>query len=390
MDIVILGAGYAGLACALRLDRRLRGRANITLVSASDRFVDRIRLHQRAAGQLAPAPKLADMVRSTELRFVEGWVEAIDPRGSIRLDRGRLPFDRLVIALGSSTDVSAFPGIREHAFTLEPGSVEALANALPALSAHGKHLVVIGGGLSGIESAAELKESYPRLRITLLSRGALGPGLSGAGRIHLLGALERLGVTVEENAEVQKITDRGIHLAGRILQADAQLFAGGFLAPALLGESGLTVNGRGQALVDASLRAVGQENIHVIGDAGVMQAPPYPMIMGCKTALPMGIHAAESLARAQDGLPEEPFDYADTVLCISLGRRDGLIQPMRKDGRPTRWILRGRVGAWIKEGICRGVPWVLEAERRGHAVFNWRRTGRPKLEAAENRKALPA
>lgn len=389
MNIVILGAGYAGLASALRLSNRARGRAAITLVNASDTFVDRIRSHQTLAGQAVKAPRLESMLRGSDVRLRIGRVEAIDPKGSVVVDGHRLSFDRLVIALGSRTDEGAIEGLREHAYTLDSGSLRRLAETLPQLAASGGHLVVIGGGLSGIEAASELKESDNRLRITLLTSGLVAEGFSQAGREHVLDALARIGVAVEENATVRRIAKGGLELGERNLPADAQLFTGGFVAPELLRESGLPVNARGQVLVDAFLRAKGEGNIHVIGDCAAMEAPPYPMTMGCKTALPMGIHVAESLACSLEGKAETPFDYADTIYCISLGRRDALIQPMRMSGMPTSWILRGRLGAFIKEGICRSVSWALEAERRGYPIFAWRRTGRAALEAVRDRKALP-
>lgn len=390
MEILILGAGYAGLACALRLANRARGRASITLVNASESFVDRIRLHQVMAGQSMPTLELRTMLRGSDVRLRVGRVMAIDPEGSVLVDDERIRFDRLVIALGSRTNADAIPGVDEYAYTLDAGSMEGLARDLPGLAASGGHLAVVGGGLSGIEAAAELAESHPKLRVTLLTGGAIGEGFSEAGRRHLLHGLTRLGVAVEEKTTVHAIADNGLELEDRALSADAVVFAGGFVAPALLQRSGLPMSARGQVLVDGMLRAIGHPNIHVVGDAAVMDAPPYPMAMGCKTAVPMGIHAAESLARVMDGREAEPFDYADTVICISLGRRDALVQPMKTSGKPTRWILRGRLGALVKEGICRGVLWSLDAERRNKAVYGWRRTGRPMMLPARDGKALPA
>lgn len=390
MDILILGAGYAGLACALRLANRARGRATITLVNASESFVDRIRLHQVAAGQAMPTRQLRTMLRGSDVRLKLGRVRAIDPTGSVLIDNERLRFDRLVIALGSHTDIDAIPGIREYAFTLDGGSTKRLAEALSPMANSEARISLIGGGLSGIEAAAEIKESYPRLRVSLLTSRMLGEGLSEVGRRHLQSALSRIGVSVEENAKVRKITKNAVELDERSIESELCVFAGGFVAPAVLRESGVLVDHRGRALVDGFLRAIGHPNIYVIGDAAVMDAPPYPMTMGCKVALPMGIHVAENLARSLRGKGEEPFDYADVIYCISLGRREGLVQPMRANGTPAGWIIKGRPGAFIKEGICKSVLWAIEAERRGWAFYAWRRTGRALLEAASNEKALPA
>ncbi|QRK09531.1 FAD-dependent oxidoreductase [Archangium violaceum] len=375
MRVVILGGGYAGLICALRLAQRTRGQVAITLVSASPWFVDRIRLHERAAGAELVKRGLAEMVAGKGITLKIGRVTRIDPRGEVLLGDERLSFEQLVVALGSQVDVDAVPGVREHAFTLDAASVGALAERLPAIAARKGRLVVIGGGLTGIEGASELAETHPGLQVTLLSSGALGGELSEAGRAHLRRSLSRLGVTVEQ-AQVRRLQAGSVELGERSLPFDACLWAGGFIVPEVVRQSGLRVNERGQALVDPFLRALGHENIRVIGDAASVVEPPSFMPMGCKTAMPTGAYVAESLAQLSRGQGSRPFDYLNLAYCISLGRRDGLVQLYREDGSPMRWVFSGRMGAWLKEAICRGVVGTLAAERMGLSFCTWRKTGR--------------
>jgi len=387
MRVVILGGGYAGLMCALRLARRTRGQVAITLVSASPWFVDRVRLHQNAARSEPVRHELAAMVAGTGISLKIGHVTRIDPRGEVLLGSERVPFEQLVVALGSRVEVDAVPGVREHAFTLDEASAGALAERLKSMAARGGRVAVIGGGLTGIEGASELAEAHPGLQVTLLSASELGGEFSEAGRTHLRTTLGRLGVTLEQG-RVRQLHSDSIELEDRSVPFEACLWAGGFCVPEVLRQSGLAVNARGQALVDSYLRALGHENIHVIGDAGALVDPPSAMIMGCKTALPMGTHVAESLARLSRGQSPEPFDYLDAIFCISLGRRNGLVQPLRKDGSPTSWVLTGRVAAGIKELICCSVLGVLRAERRGLPLFAWRKTGR-KLRCTSNSSDEP-
>jgi NADH dehydrogenase len=389
MRVVILGGGYSGLMCALRLARRARGQVAITLVSARVHFVERIRLHQRAAGQAPVRRELAEMVAGTGIALRIGAVTGIDPRGELRVDGEPLPFDQLVVALGSQVDVDSVPGVREHAFTLEAASAIELSERLPAIAARGGRLLVIGGGLTGIEGASELAEAHPGLQVTLLSAEPLGSGLSEGGRTHLHNALAQLGVSIEQG-QVRRLQAGAAELNGRTLPFDACLWAGGFVAPKLLRESGLPVNARGQVRVDAYLRVPGHEHIHVIGDAASPIDPPCPLPMACRTAMPMGTHVAESLARLSRGQPEQPFDYLDTGWCISLGRRDGLVQPLRRDGTPTDWVLTGRLGAWLKEAVCRFVSRMLAAERAGLCLYRWRGTGRKLSSGAAEQETLAA
>jgi len=389
MRVVILGGGYAGLMCALRLARRTRGQIEITLVSASPWFVNRIRLHQRAAGADRVKRELAAMVAGTGIQLKIGRVTDIDPRGELLVDGERMAFEQLVVALGSQVDLDVMPGIREHAFTLDAASSAELAARLPAIAARGGRLVVIGGGLTGIEGASELAEAHPGLQVTLLSANDVGEGFSEAARAYLSKSLRRLGVTLEKG-RVLRIQAGAIELEERSLPFDACLWAGGFSVPEVVRQSGLPVNARGQVLVDPYLRAIGHTNIHVIGDAAAPVELPSTVLMGCKTAMPMGTHVAESLAQLSRGQPPVPFDYLDAAYCISLGRRDGLIQPIQQDGSPARWVIGGRLGAWIKEAICRGVIVTLMAERAGLGFYRWRKTGRKLSPGAARERTLAA
>jgi NADH dehydrogenase len=211
--------------------------------------------------------------------------------------------------------------------------------------------------------------------VTLLTASPLGENLSEAGRAHLSESMSRLGVTVEQG-EVRRLQAEAVELSDRLLPFDACVWAGGFVVPPVVRESGLPVNARGQVLVDPFLRALGHENVYVIGDAACVAEPLAPMGMGCKTAMPMGVHVGENLARLARGLPEQPFDYLEALVCISLGRKDGLVQPMRPDGTPARWVLSGRPAAWVKEGIVRSTLWALAGERARLLRTPWRKTGR--------------
>jgi NADH dehydrogenase FAD-containing subunit len=329
------------------------------------------------------------MVAGTGIELKIGRVTSIDPRGELLVDGERLPFEQLVVALGSQVDLDGVPGVREHAFTLDAASSAELASRLPAIAARGGRLVVVGGGLTGIEGASELAEAHPGLQVTLLSAGDVGEGFSEAARAHLRKGLRRLGVTLEQG-QVLRIQPGAIELEERSLPFDACLWAGGFAAPEVVRHSGLPVNARGQVLVDPFLRALGHTNIHVIGDAAAPVEPPSSIRMGCKSAMPMGTHVAESLARLSVGQPPVPFDYMDAAYCISLGRHDGLIQPIRRDGAPARWVIGGRLGAWIKEMICRGVIVTLVAERAGLSFYGWRKAGRKLSPGAAQERTLAA
>lgn len=122
--IVVAGGGYAGVSCALRLARRVPSNTSVTLVSATDRFIERIRLHQRATGQNVGDWSLPALIRGSGVDLRVGQVEHVDHgRGILALADRRIDFDTLVLALGSHVDTEAVRGVREHAKTVEFGSV---------------------------------------------------------------------------------------------------------------------------------------------------------------------------------------------------------------------------------------------------------------------------
>jgi NADH:ubiquinone reductase (H+-translocating) len=371
--IVIAGAGYGGLSCALRLARRVPRGTSVTLVSATDRFIERIRLHQRATGQNVGDWRLPALIRNTGIQLRVGQIERLDQsRRTLSVGDERIEFDTLVLALGSHVDVDSVKGVREHAIAVEFGSVPRIYEALQKLAARGGKVTIVGGGLTGIELASEIAESMPDLQISLASQARLAESWSGAARVHALEAMQRLGVRVEEGPHIRAVHDKRLETDRGDLPFDLCIWAGGFVGHPLAWNSGLKVNLQGQALVDAQLRSVSHPAVHVIGDLGTIAPGLTPqMPMGCKSAMPAGAWAAENIARRLRGLPEQPLQYGVPFFCVSLGRRDGLIQMAARDGTMTGRVLTHRRGAWFKEFICRSTMWALKMERVGISGIQW-------------------
>ncbi len=378
--VVVLGAGYAGLLAALRVaGRARRDGARVTLVNGADSFVERIRLHELAAGRPPRAWPLARLLDGSGVQLVQGWATDLDPAARrVTVDRAgerrQLDYDYLIYAIGSTVDTASVPGVAEHAHSLaSPATAEALAAALPALAARGGTVVVCGGGLTGIEAASEIAEAYPGLRVRLVTRGALGPGLSAAGRAYLRRVFARLGIAVQEDSTVSRVEAGRLWLDGQPpLPFDLSLWAGSFRVSALAREAGLAVNERGQVLVDPYLRSISHPSVYGAGDAAApVAAPGAPIRMACATALPMGAQAADNVAAAIAGQPQTPFRFVYILQCISLGRRDGLIQLVRADDSPRERIIGGRPAAWLKELVCRYAFLSLRLTRRWPGSYRW-------------------
>lgn len=369
--VVILGAGYAGQIAAGRLAQKGAG-IRITVVDASPVFVERIRLHQVMAGQRVARRPMRALLPKT-VAFTLGRVTGWDVAGR-RLVAGAtaVSYDRLIYALGSSVDAASVPGVAEHAHALtDLAASEALAAALAALPAGGRVLVV-GGGLTGIEAVTELKESRPDLTVELAAADAPGAALAPAGAEHLSRVFARLGVRIHAGARVRALDAGVARLADdRTLPFDVCVWATGFVAPPLAAAAGLPVNARGQLVVDETLRVPGHPEILAAGDAACVSDAGVPIRMACATAMPMGVFAAEEIARERKGKAPRPFPFAYVIRCISLGRRDGIVQRVGPDDRPLPRVWTGRRAALIKEMICRSTVFSLRAERLGLAFYRW-------------------
>jgi NADH:ubiquinone reductase (H+-translocating) len=371
--IIIAGGGYGGVSCALRLARRVRPDTQVTLVSATNRFIERIRLHQRVTGQNVGDWSLPALIRGTGVELRVGQVGHIDhARRTLAVDDQRIDFDTLVLALGSHVDVDSVRGVREHALAVEFGSVERIHQALKKTAARAGRVTIVGGGLTGIELACEIAERFAELQVTLVSQTPLAETWSAAARVHALGSLHRFGIRVHEGPHIRAVHERHLETDRGELPFDVCIWAAGFVAHPLGWNSGLRVNQQGQALVDSQLRSVSHPAVHVIGDLAAVAPELTPqMPMGCKSAMPAGAWAAENIARRLRGLSEQPLQYGVPFFCVSLGRRDGLIQMAADDGSMTGRVLTDRCGAWFKELICRSTIWALKMERIGIPGIQW-------------------
>ncbi|MFD6654474.1 NAD(P)/FAD-dependent oxidoreductase [Streptomyces parvus] len=362
--VVVLGAGYTGATAAGRLARRLRGEdVSITLVNAEPDFVERVRMHQLAVGQtLRPRP-FDEMFAGTGVELRLGQVTGIDvDRRTVTVTGAEGPsdleYDTLVYALGSAWNTQGVPGTTEHAHEIagRDGALR-LRDRLAAL-APGSPVTVVGGGLTGVEAATELAETRPDLDVSLIARAGLGDWLSPKGARHLHKVFSNLRITTHEHTTVTAVQADRVTTTEGDIPAAVTIWTTGFAVHPIARATTLETGETGQITVDATMRSLSHPDVYAIGDAALVTGPgDKPLRMSCASGVPTAWQAADAIAaRLTDTkLPTISARYFNQ--CISLGRKEGLIQYVTADDRSVNAALTGRLAALYKELVCKGAAW---------------------------------
>ncbi len=314
--VVIIGAGYAGLFASRRVRVRARGEdVEVTLVDPATAWVERTRLHQLACGDPSVrSMPFADLFAGTDVRTLAGTVIDLDVDAHEVEVRGgdgattRLGFDHLVYALGSTADTSAVPGAARHAHVLDTGTTTGdLHRALAA--APQARVAVVGGGLTGVETAAEIAATDPDRPVTLVTSAPIGAGVSDRGRRHLASVLDRLGVQVLDGTSVARVEESGLTTTtGQEIPAELVIWTAGLAVPDLAARSGLATDEDGRVLVDATLRSVSHPEVFAAGDsARPVESVGAPVRASAYVATIMGAQAGTNLARTLAGKDPRPL-----------------------------------------------------------------------------------
>ncbi|GJL82677.1 MAG: NADH dehydrogenase [marine bacterium B5-7] len=367
--IVIIGGGAGGLALATRLGNRVgrKGRAEITLVDVSWTHMWKPLLHEVAAGTLdVHEDELEYLAQASAhgFRFRHGQMIGIDrTTREIKLattfdednveimPERRIPYDILVIAVGSVSNDFGIEGVREHCMFLDnTRQAEQFQRRMLSayLRAHSKHgtstagqldIAIVGGGATGVELAAQLyavtrafaaygfDDVLPDrdIRISIIEASErILPVLPERLSEQTTEQLENLGVRVLTGERVRSVDHSGIHTeSGGYIPAVIRVWAAGIKAPDFLTElDGLETNRIYQLKVDDHLLCMGDDRIYALGDAAecVWKGHDGNIPPRAQAAHQQGMYLAGALDRRIKGKRSKPFRYSDYGSLVSLGK----------------------------------------------------------------------
>jgi NADH:ubiquinone reductase (H+-translocating) len=357
-QIIIAGGGYAGLQIAVRLGDWLKDRAE----DVQAMLVDRHDYHQIipelpdvAAGDRSVADvrmPLAKLV-GQQVAFVQTTVAGFDLAGRRLLtEAGPLPYDRLVIALGSQSNSFGIPGVPQYSLNLYSvdaatrvwaainAAVDAAAKEADAAKVRQLLTVLVGGGgPTGVEVAGDVAEQVPALvrgrglppalaKVIIVQRGpTILAGLSPALIAKARQTLDQLGVEVRTDAPIAEATGDGFKLEdGELVRGGVRIWAGGMKAPDVVRGSSLPMVRDGRIRVDPYLRVIDHPEIYVAGDLAFVldHATNHPLAPLAQTAIDEGDSVARNLQADLEQRPLEPFAYHSKGFVVAVGRHGGV------------------------------------------------------------------
>jgi len=353
-QILVLGGGFAGLHLIRRLERRLnREEASVTLVDRQNYHLFTPLLYQVCTGELPPhavAYPLRDATAPAGFRFIQSEVTAIDlDRRRVGTADGELPFDHLVIALGSVTNDYGIPGVRENALAVKwLSDAEALkrhvldifesAATETDIARRREQLtfIIVGAGPVGVELASSLRDLmdhtlrriypsidfYSDVTIHLLdSADRVIPGMDPRLSRIAMNRLEHQRVRVLLNTPVSEIRPGVVHTKdGAQLRGRTIVWSGGVKVNPLVASLDVPKSKDGRILVDDRFRVNGRDDVLALGDAAYFENRGRGLPQLAQVAVLEAPAAARNLVALVRGEPTAPFVYHRKGDLIALGR----------------------------------------------------------------------
>jgi NADH dehydrogenase len=351
--VLVAGGGFAGYNAVAKLCRLTRKRddVGVMLISRENYFTFWPMLASVIGGDVE-THNVAQPLRRTLIRlgasFRRADLESVDTERQVVMAAGKeFPYDHLVLSLGAQPAYFGIPGVEEHAISIRGiGAGEEICDRVieryeETTLAGGDvpdsklTFVIIGGGSTGVEVAAELHNllqellvpDYPnidpdRAKIILVDANKeilkeLDPALRRVARVRL----HDLRIEVINNAKAREVrADRVVLADGREIAAENVIWTAGARASRKLDDLPFPHDERRGLTVDRFMRVVGHDNVWGIGDcAATVDADGKPVPPNAQAAVQEGEAVAENILAAIDGEGPEPFRYKSLGQLVELG-----------------------------------------------------------------------
>ncbi|MFF9625224.1 NAD(P)/FAD-dependent oxidoreductase [Streptomyces griseosporeus] len=403
--ILVVGAGFAGVECVRRLERRLSpGEAELTLVTPFAYQLYLPLLPQVASGVLTPQSIALSLRRSKKYRtrIIPGGAIGVDLASKVCVVRTITDqivnerYDYLVLAPGSVTRTFDIPGLVDNAFGMKTLAEAAyvrdhvisqldLADASqdPAERAARLQFVVVGGGYAGTETAACLQRlthaavrRYPRLDPSLIKwhlidiAPKLMPELGDKLGRSAQEILRRRGIEISLGVSIEKAGPTEVTFTdGRVVPTRTLIWTAGVVASPLIATLGAETV-RGRLAVNAEMNVPGHDGVFALGDSAAVPdlakggdavCPPT-----AQHAMRQGKVVADNVIATLRGQALRPYEHKDLGLVVDLGGKDAVSKPLGIElhGLPAQVVARGYHWSALRTGVAKArvlTNWTLNA-----------------------------
>lgn len=387
--IVIAGSGFAGFWAAVSAMRAIalagkEGDIEVTMVSPTPNVTIRPRLYEAVLENMSP--DISAQLAAIGVHHLAGLVEQIDSENQTLVvasaagQKLRLDYDRLVLATGSQLSVPPVAGFAEYGFNVDTlQSAHRLDAHLKALVAQPETparntVVVVGGGLTGLESASEMPTrlrailgSEADIRVVIVDTAAeVGAGMGTEPGIVIREALEECGVESRAGMRVTAIDADSVTLSnGERIAANTVILAAGVRANPLVEQIPGERDGSGRIVGDAFLHAPAAVGVFVTGDTVKAASDELGNhnLMTCQHAMSLGRVAGHNAAAELVGLPLHPYSQPKYVTCLDLGAWGALYT----EGWDRQVLFTRAEGKKIKQEI--NTQWIYPPAADRDALF---------------------
>lgn len=374
--IVILGAGVAGAQALQSIHKQFHGdkQVSITVIDKNNYSAFIPMIHELATGSVQVndlTQPIRGLIHCCLQRFHQAEVKGIDlDQKVVSTSSGKVPYDYLVIAMGSTNNYFGIPGVAEHALNLKTvndalrlrehilSRFEQVAQ-LAADDPHRRdllHFVLIGAGYTGVETAGqladlfskELRKLYPEIgadepKVTIVQGGdRILPVLSESSSRKAQSRLEQLGVTVLTGVRATSVTPEGVSLNnGTVIESHNVIWTSGILARGgeFFADEYLE---KGRIKLKATLQMESHPEVFAIGDIGAVMEGSGPHPQTAQAAVQQASLMGGNIQKLITGEPLTPFRYNHKGDLVPIGNRWAVaeIKKIKMTGFLSWWIRR--------------------------------------------------